>query len=57
MTKEEIERKILEKLEQRNYYTKDQKNAYILGYLHACIHNHEISCDEFTDLLEELIND
>lgn len=55
MTKlEEIKRKILDKIEQRPYYTKDERNAYLLGYLHALIHNYEISCEEFTDLLEEL---
>lgn len=54
MTKTEIKIRIHAYLESHQYLTKDEKNAYICGYLNALYDAVEIDSDKHFELLEEL---
>ena len=55
MTKlEKIKERILGRIANREFYSKDEKRAYLYGYLHALKDTYEINSDEYFDLWEEL---
>lgn len=55
MTKlEEIKERILERMANRELYSKAEKSAYLYGYLHSLKDTYEINSDEYFELLEEL---